>query len=368
MKKLTNIKLPVELKSHFNMRNIPGSPAYEIHKYSELVKVIAKISYENEDQLLFFRGQSRDYLDQKGNSTFLPTIYRGSILNQIELDYRFDILETKSKILGEAFKKAKIRGHKEVNRKTLIKWSILQHYEVCQTPLADVTQSLRVASSFALLGNKNAWAYIYVFGLPYMTNRISINSEQDLINIRLLSISPPEALRPYFQEGFLVGTSDLTTELKYLKEYDLSNRLIAKLKIPTKGFWDSKFSTLPLKALYPKDDQVLRICDSIKNFTNELTDVAVGEFLQTWVNIENIISQATIKHSGKNKASFSVHRNLQILNSNNSIKQATLATIDRLKKFRNKLVHDPVHINQRDLRISLSELKRIEKEIEKNGL
>ena len=95
-----------------------------------------------------------------------------------------------------------------------------------------------------------------------MTNRISINSEQDLINIRLLSISPPQALRPYFQEGFLVGTSDLTNELKHLKEYDLSNRLIAKLRIPTKGFWDSKFSTLPLKALYPKDDEVLKICNS----------------------------------------------------------------------------------------------------------
>ena len=46
-------------------------------------------------------------------------------------------------------------------------------------------------------------AFVYVFGLPYYHNRISIDSEHDLVNIRLLSIMPPEALRAYFQEGFL---------------------------------------------------------------------------------------------------------------------------------------------------------------------
>ena len=70
-----------------------------------------------------------------------------------------------------------------------MQWSILQHYEVCGTPLIDFTHSFRVACSFAQLENESDRAYIYVFGLPYITNRISINSEHDLINIRLLSIS-----------------------------------------------------------------------------------------------------------------------------------------------------------------------------------
>jgi len=60
---------------------------------------------------------------------------------------------------------------------------------------------LRVACSFATMDNENEFAYIFVFGLPYFTNRITINSEHDIINIRLLSICPPTALRPYFQEG-----------------------------------------------------------------------------------------------------------------------------------------------------------------------
>jgi len=366
MKKLTNIKLPKELKSKFNLRDIAGSSFYEVKRYSELVKTIAKISYENEDQLLFYRGQKNDYTDLKGRSSFLPTIYRGEMLDQMELDYRFDLLEIKGKYLGDAFKKKKIRGYREVDRKTLIKWSLLQHYEVCQTPLIDVTQSLRVAWSFALIKNKNDWAYIYIFGFPYMTNRISINSEQDLINIRLLSISPPEALRPYFQEGFLVGTSDLTNELKYLKEYDLSNRLIAKIKIPVKGFWDSKFSTLPLKALYPKDDEVLKICESIMNFNDDLTTNSIGKFLQTWVTFETLIRQEIISKYGVDKTTNSIYRNLSLLNKNKEI--GSIDIINELRKFRNQLVHDPIKIEQRDLRVKLSVLEELIRRIKIYGL
>lgn len=79
--------------------------------------------------------------------------------------------------------------------------------------------------------------------MPYYINRISYNSEQDLVNIRLLSISPPKALRPYFQEGFLVGTEDITYNYGNDKdELDLNNRLIAKFKIPNNTeFWGSEF-------------------------------------------------------------------------------------------------------------------------------
>ena len=75
------------------------------------------------------------------------------------------------------------RRHAEVRRRRCIQWSILQHYEVCPTPLLDLTHSLRVACSFAFLNSEDADPLVFVFGLPYITNRVSINSEQDLISL-----------------------------------------------------------------------------------------------------------------------------------------------------------------------------------------
>jgi hypothetical protein len=86
-----------------------------------------------------------------------------------------------------------------------LQWSILQHYEVCDTPLLDLKQSLRVAASFALNWTSSE-GYIFVFALPYPNGTISYFSEEELVIVRLLSVCPSEALRPHFQEGYLVGT------------------------------------------------------------------------------------------------------------------------------------------------------------------
>ena len=167
----------------------------------------------------FFRGQGEDHLNKAGNSTFYPTIYRGDYLPHRELLNKFDILEGAAKALVDLFEKKGVDGRKDLKRRKLIQWSILQHYKICDTPLLDFTHSLRVACSFAQLNNESDKAYVFMFGLPYVTNRISLNSEHDLVNIRLLSICPPEALRPHFQEGYLAGTDEIT------HNYDRKNRV-----------------------------------------------------------------------------------------------------------------------------------------------
>ena len=96
---------------------------------------------------------------------------------------RFDVLSGAGKRLYEAFQREKIEGASEVRRRKLIQWSILQHYEVCSTPLLDFTQSVRVSCSFALLEATTEEPYVFAFGLPYLTNRVSVNSEHDLVNV-----------------------------------------------------------------------------------------------------------------------------------------------------------------------------------------
>jgi len=160
---------------------------------------VARLSYANRNHLAFFRGQGKDYQSKEEGSTLYPAIYRGDNLVHAELEVRFRQLESASRAVVKLFDNHEVEGAREVSRKRYVQSSILQHYQVAPTPLLDVTHSLRVACSFAQLASTDPTCYVYVLGFPYPTNRISINSEEDLVNIRLLSICPPDALRPYSQ-------------------------------------------------------------------------------------------------------------------------------------------------------------------------
>ncbi|MBN2438925.1 MAG: hypothetical protein JXL20_10050 [Deltaproteobacteria bacterium] len=92
--------------------------------------------------------------------------------------------------------------HAEVRRRRYIQWSLLRHYEVCPIPLLDLTHGPPVACAFAFLSQGHEDPLVFVFAVPYVTNRVTINSEYDLIMMRLLGKCPPQALRPYFQEGY----------------------------------------------------------------------------------------------------------------------------------------------------------------------
>ena len=124
-----------------------------------------------------------------------------------------------------------------------------------------------------MLNNGNQYAYVYILGSPYITNRITINSEHDIINIRMLSICPPTAFRPYFQEGYLAGTDNVTTKYDQKTELDFNNRLLAKFRIPNnKSFWGSGFNVIPEESLYPLNDPIYELCRQIKDGLNTKTN------------------------------------------------------------------------------------------------
>jgi hypothetical protein len=265
--------------------NVASTEPLLVDNFVELVKKIAILSFHNKDHLLFFRGQREDHLNRNDNSSFYPSIYRtknGENLSKELLNIRFKVLEQASTLLIKKFEEHNILDSiSELKRRKFIQWSILQHYEVCETPLLDLTQSLRVACSFALQKNQET-GYIFVFGLPYITNRITINSEQDIVNIRLINICPPQALRPYFQEGNLVGTADILSDYEERSELDFKRRLIAKFKITnSKDFWQDQDSLE--KYLMPDNDQVQALCEEIKNALKEENNIE-AMFPGKWLN------------------------------------------------------------------------------------
>lgn len=302
MRKITP-ELTDEISKYTSPETVAKDEAMEVANYRELRKHIAQLSYANKDCILFYRGQKNDYRNQNsGKSTFYPSMYRGDRLDKDELKYRWEKLNKASEIFIKKLRSKYPSKTYIVKRKRIVQWSILQHYEVTETPLIDVTQSLKVACSFAVLDNSNEYAYIYAFALPYYTNRISVNSEHYLTNVRLLSVAPPQALRPYYQEGFLIGEDEFSETYTNKKdELDLNNRLVAKFKFKNnEEFWGESERALTKEDLYPKDDEIETLC---KEVSEELYNILASKrnvkitgdyyltFMSSWVEIEKLLME-----------------------------------------------------------------------------
>jgi hypothetical protein len=340
--------LTPQLQSHVGKRPVDAAPPYPIASYADLVEEVARLSFLNTDVLLFFRGQSNDYKSKAGASTFYPSIYRGDYVPQHELIFRFDTLAEACRKLKDLFRKQKVDGHRELSRKQYIQWSILQHYEVCETPLLDLTHSLRVACSFAQLNPTGPSCFVYAFSMPYITNRITINSEHNIALVRLLSICPPSAVRPYFQEGYLAGTTDITSEYENKTELDFKNRLVAKFEIPsTQDFWGSGFAAIPNSVLYPERDVVRDLCKEIETKVKEnILPGQLGDFIQQWnAFIEEIISSA----KRIDPEVHTMRSAISLLAEQERISRGAVLTFNEIRKFRNVVVHDPQRISQAEL-------------------
>jgi hypothetical protein len=356
-------ELTTEL-SAFLGNEIPAkADAIDVPTYRRLMEHVAQLSYANKDHLLFFRGQGRDFKNKAGASSFYPSIYRGERLLREELAVRFDVLAGASRRLVDVFERNGIAGAQEVRRRKYIQWSILQHYEVCQTPLLDFTHSVRVACSFATLDPDGDDAYVYAFGLPYITNRISVNSEQDLVNVRLLSICPPDALRPYFQEGYLAGTDEVTTDYDSKDELDFTRRLIAKFRIPRNdAFWEGESAPIPPSALYPSGDRMLELCDGIRNEVGtEIEAGQLGRFLQSWSNLEGrLMSLARQRH----KRVFSVREAIDLLARDGTLASELRQRLGALRETRNVAIHNASRLKPGQLASATAEMESLRSAIQ----
>lgn len=351
-------RLSPKVTAHVGNGSVDKAAPYEVRTYRELMSEVAQLAYLNKDSLLFFRGQGQDYKNRAGSSTFYPTIYRDDYLASREVQYRFEILLQATKLLVEVFEREKINGYQDVRRKRYIAWSILQHYEVCPTPLLDFTHSVRVACSFAQLKSSDEAAYVFVFALPYITNRISINSEHDLVNVRLLSICPPDALRPYYQDGYLAGTEDITTEYDSKTELDFKHRLVAKFKMPAgTRFWGKGFSRIPESVLYPSGDKIQKLCQDLNiTLESDLRPGEIGEFLKQWATAEERLRHRVRKLEARN---VSLREAIRLLERQGVLPKDVAYKLDYIRLFRNQLVHEPKSLDPGEIQVQLDRLEQI---------
>lgn len=256
------------------LRKEPGTT---VDTYIDLVSKVAALQFHNPDYVLLFRGQRTDRrLAENGNTTIRPSIFRrdenynAANWNALVAD-RYERLHKAESKLVEQWEYSE--GKRKLTRSSVIKWAILQHYGVCDTPLLDVTHSLRIAASFASLQNNTKEAYLMVLAIPQISGAVTSCAYHEIQTLRLSSLCPPKATRPHLQEGYLIGEyPELQTFNQKmnvaLHETDFAQRLIGKFKFNPETFWgeNPSYPQLSYDALYPNNtDELYEICEAIKS-------------------------------------------------------------------------------------------------------
>ncbi|HEX6861002.1 MAG TPA: FRG domain-containing protein [Caulobacteraceae bacterium] len=249
--------------------------------YITLAAKIAELQFRNRDHVLLFRGQRSDYRTSKQLSTIRPGLFRplpGKLtVGSATIAKRFKQLDIAEARLTAGFKALNRLGMSRVARQRLLRWAILQHYEVCETPLLDVTHSLRIAASFASKDCRDT-AYLYVLAVPNISGSVTASAEAGLQIVRLSSVCPPSALRPHIQEGYLLGEyPDMTgpAQKEHYKTYevDFGRRLIGKFRFRPSTFWtNGPFPEIDHEALYPPSKDWLQ--DLTRRIREELASAS----------------------------------------------------------------------------------------------
>jgi hypothetical protein len=256
---------------------------HKVDSYIDLVQKVAELQFRNRDHVLLFRGQTGDYRNKQDNTTLKPSLFRpedGKNPSERTLVARFEALEAAEEQLTERYTGPEFLGVERLKRHRILRWAILQHYEVCPTPLLDVTHSLRIAASFASLPPASGPARkscVFVLGVPNLSGAVTASAEAGLQIVRLSSVCPPTAMRPHIQEGYLLGEypeiAGYQQNAKYAPyEVDFGLRLVAKFWFDPKDFWKrDDFPKVPSEALYPnKDDPLFDLADTVKAELNRM--------------------------------------------------------------------------------------------------
>lgn len=257
------------IKTPTTVRKASGHP---VSSYLDLATKVAELQFRNPDFVLMFRGQNGDHKNCKGNTTLKASLFRpaagvSDLPGMSTLTHRYELLKRAEKFLVQEYENAGLMGLERITRYRMLRWAILQHYEVCGTPLLDVTHSLRIAASFASMGAGRE-GFIFVLGVPNLSGAITASAEGGLQIIRLSSVCPPSAVRPHLQEGYLLGEYPDMIEYDQKKLYghyeiDFGRRLVAKFRINPATFWlPDMFPQVPKEALYPasNEDPLRMVC------------------------------------------------------------------------------------------------------------
>jgi len=274
MGQFRSIRSNGELCPRCTWKKVSDDSGCEVKDFADLTNRVALLSFHNPGLNLFFRGQIKNVsgVDRNGKelkTSLLPSAYRESISATGEKSRHY--FERLNQMTAEARRRLQKYGHQkeQLDESREVTWAVLQHYG-CETPLLDITQSLHIASCFATYDyDKNMCSsegYVYVLGLPNINGHISFFAHEGIVIVKLQAACPPEAKRPHYQQGFLVGSIPSDAKPHSYHFRNLVLRLVGKFWIrESSSFWTPGYSCLPQDVLMPTEDEVGKVVREIRD-------------------------------------------------------------------------------------------------------
>jgi hypothetical protein len=267
---------------------VAGEEPFPVTSYSELHKVVSFLNVMNKKCHLLFRGQSIEVLPTPSllRNTWTPPREAGTGPVALDPDdgHYLEQLDRAGRQVAQILRSDRllprwmpfelaVGGLERHPERHLAAWAVVQHYGIWPTPLLDLTSSLRVAASFALgleddKGGERQ-GHLYVFAIPQLLSDFMDLENYPLTEmhaLRLNAVCPPDAVRPHFQDGFL-----LTWSLKGGrpdKEASVARKLVAKFRlIDTGDFWTDDFPRHTRASLLPERERD----DLLRTFRQRIT-------------------------------------------------------------------------------------------------
>ena len=172
----------------------------------------------------------------------------------------------------------------------------------------------------------------------------------------------------------------MTTDFDSKTELDFRNRLVAKFSIPKSPgkFWGSGFDQIPEAALYPKGDEILRLCDQLKSdlkYASPITETFgvtndqfqsgdIGGFISQWAELERVLLTEARRISDRN---VSVREAIRVLSRQGKLPNHLANNIQSIRKFRNNLVHKPSTVSPKSIGKWSQRLQQVAQQLELNG-
>ena len=249
---------------------IAAQGCHSVSSYQDLLKKIAALNFYNSSLHLYYRGQDHDYQVVRDKSkvpirsNLYPKILRNLPSRKGErsarIAQRTDVLRKADSIVRSELSDGYIHRHR------LVRWAILQHYEVCATPLLDVTSSLQIALSFAV-PTSGTDGFLFVLGLPHQSGPISTSVESMTQIVDLAKICPPQVTRPHFQSAAFLADYPLGLDIDDLVQKaprvdaNFACRLLTKFRLIGLASWQSQgFVATGKTILFPNAEDELFPC------------------------------------------------------------------------------------------------------------
>ena len=113
-----------------------------VRSFLELATKVAELQFRNREQVLMFRGQRADHKNVKHHTSLKPSLFRpgssGRNPKGATLEPLHQLAQAERQLQLQ-YKGGDFLGVERLKRQRVLRWAILQHYEVCPTPLLDVT-------------------------------------------------------------------------------------------------------------------------------------------------------------------------------------------------------------------------------------